>query len=89
MIELIAANIFSEHLPRRFWQLPMVHGLRSKKEVLRRIFTEPVERDLQPGQTAKPVKTGTVKKFQAAFRSLFYYRHLIGGFLRQLLRRPR
>jgi len=87
MIDLIAANMFSEHLPRRFWQLPMVHGLKIKADVIKRVFTEPIERDLQEGELAKPVKTGVGKKFRSAFRSLYYYRHLITGFFRQLLRR--
>lgn len=87
MIDLIAANMFSEHLPRRFWQLPMVHGFKIKADVVKRVFTEPIERDLQEGELAKPVKTGVGKKIRSAFRSIYYYRGLITGFFRHLLRR--
>lgn len=87
VMEMIAANILEEHLPRRFWKLLTVKGAKNKVISAANAISHPLPRSHERTSISdirKPVSY--FGKARATFISSFYYRKLFFEFSRYLVK---
>ncbi|MHB1380620.1 MAG: nucleotidyltransferase domain-containing protein [Thermoleophilia bacterium] len=84
--DLIAANLLVNNMPRRFWELILVRGLRNRANIIRDILAHPFPRKGDPEPFGKQ-KSHTFKgKLRAVFQSLFYYRRILTAYPRHFIK---
>lgn len=86
MQELIAAEILSERLPRRLWEVLMVDGARAKLSRILLILAHPFPRT-DHGHPGRERETSLRGKMMAPVRSLYFHRDILVKAPRYLLRR--
>lgn len=82
-LSLIVDRFFEENLPRRFWELILVRGFRTRVGLVREILRNPFPRH---ENRTTPHTSSRSGRAAAAMRSLLYYRSLFINFFRHVSR---
>ena len=74
--DFIVDNIFEENLPRRFWELMLVEGNRSRVCLLGQIFAHPFPRKGDEDRREIPKASNLSGRLVESLKSIYYYRKI-------------